>query len=133
MADEELEWDEDDVTVGRGLYVFTALILISTTFGIAWSGYNNLALFGWPIVGGLVFVLLRVWKGMLGKMIDDVVKVVDLNGDNFDETRLQERSDSETGHHNWVAIGIGLIVYAVFITLFWYGMGRGVGWVVSLF
>lgn len=141
MTDDNTDWDESDVPVGRGMLLVTILILITATGGIFWTGFNRMALIGWPFLGGLVFVLFRVWKGMLRNTVDEVVETVDLKGNIFDDTpvssvqdkRQRENAVSTSHGQNWVAIGAGLIVYAVLITLFWYGMGRGVRWIVGLF
>jgi len=141
MNEDNPDWHDDDVPVGRGLYLLTVVILLSATVGIAWTGYNHMALIGWPVLGGLAFVLLRVWKRMLRDTVDDVVETVDLKGNIFDDTPVSSVSEkrerdidsaSKSGS-NWVAIGLGLFVYAIFITLFWYGIGRGVHWIVGFF
>ena len=141
MVENDPDWEDSDVPVGWAMLLITILILICAIGGIFWTGYNRMALIGWPFLGGLVFVFFRIWKTMLRNTVDDVVETVDLKGNIFDDTPVsfvRDRRENEKfavskTTFNLIGLTFGFVIYAIFITLFWYGVGRGVRWVVDLF
>ena len=132
------EWDASDLRVGRAMYLITVAAMLAVCTGLAWAGYARSPLLGWPCLGGVAFVLLRVWKRMLRGTLAGLEAYLDKRDTVFEpptahlETAEQVAAAPKREIGTGFAIA-GLALYAVLITLFWYGMGWGVRALAELF
>ena len=131
---ERLDYDAEDAAAGHWLMGLTLLLLVAILVALVVLGYRRGALLGWPVALWILMAALRLWKPMLRSTVTDAEIVVDHDNNIFDGTTAAEAlgaadADRAARHARIAAAPAVLLVLAhtAFITILWYGIGRGVG------
>ena len=134
---ERLDYDAEDAAAGNWLMGVTILLLVAILAALVVLGYRRAALLGWPVALWLLMTGLRLWKRMLRSAVTEAEMVVDHDTNIFDDTTAAEAlgaADAEQAarHARIATVPAVLLVLAhtAFITILWYGIGRGIGAVV---